>query len=119
MPDTGGPALFAGLRGDAAMCGLATQGLHFSGGGGYAYLHRAVPMFAYAPEEGASLRADRSGFNRLIAPASPLPLPGYTRAICSAGTADAPALCVFTRPDACRPIASGNEINRLLKRIDQ
>jgi hypothetical protein len=119
MTDAGGPALFASLRGDGAMCALATQGVHFSGGGGYSYLHRDVPMFSYAPDEGARMRAEQGAFDRLIAPAATPAPPGFARIRCTSGSPEAPALCLSARTGTCRPAASPNEINRLLIRLDQ
>ncbi|PZU08214.1 hypothetical protein [Sphingomonas sp.] len=114
-----GPNAFAMARADPLLCGLATQGLHFSRGGGYAYLHRATPLFIYDSGEAAALARDASGFNRLIAPAStPAPV-GFRQGSCLPARGSAQPLCLFLRSGGCRAIRTANEANRMLVRTDQ
>ncbi|NIJ06440.1 hypothetical protein FHS31_000022 [Sphingomonas vulcanisoli] len=117
--DARGPDLYTSLHDDPGLCGLATLATPFSKGGGYAYLHRAVPIYAYRPDEAAMLLRDATGFNRIIAPAaSPVP-PGFVLGKCAASAAGDPPLCLFIRPGRCAAIRSVFEINRMLVRTDQ
>jgi phosphatidylinositol glycan class B len=119
MGDRSDPVPFATLRRDAGLCGVATFDRHFSEGGGYTYLHRAVPIYAYEKSETAMLARDAAGFNRIVAPAT-MPAPaGYRTAQCFAGAAGSPPTCIFARPGRCTPIDSPSEINRMLARTDQ
>lgn len=116
--DRGGLALFTILKTDGAMCGLATQEMNFAAGGGYTYLHRAVPIFAYARSEATGLARDAAGFNRLIGPATIVPPKGFSRQTCRPAGGRLPPTCLFARPGGCAPIDSAAEINRTLKRVD-
>lgn len=117
--DGGTLAFYGQLRNDAGLCGLATQGVHFSAGGGYAYLHRAVPIYAYAPGETALMRGETRGFNRLLASAVVPPPPGFHVARCTPGNHGEPGECLFERAGGCAGLDSSAEINCMLVRTDQ
>ncbi len=95
---------------DTSVCGLATYEIDYWGSGGYAYVHRAVPLYlGWAPpgqSAQARLAAGRSGYNAILAPVvhrDELPL-GYNPAQC-AGTGPG-RLCLYRRPGPCVPGAA-------------
>jgi hypothetical protein len=119
MGDRNDPTPFDLLRTDPGLCGVATFDRHFSTGGGYTYLHRAVPFYAYEKGETALLARDAAGFNRIVAPSTMSAPAAYRKAQCLAGPVGSPATCLFARPGRCTPIDSPSEINRMLARTDQ
>ena len=115
--------LYARLRGDPALCGLAVYRHDFSTTGGYAYLHRATPMAYIADEDSARPSADlarsAAGFNTVMTAATHASeLPSQYRALACEGRGGA-RICVYRRPGACRDAASHFAINAVLQRLDQ
>lgn len=96
------------VRKQADLCGLGHYEARWSRGGGYAYLHRPIPIYLpdlYADPE-AELASHQGAFNYLIAlPAPKHPLPaGYRREACfgAGGLFPKRDLCVYRRPGPCR-----------------
>lgn len=108
---------FAWIRETPRYCGVAIFGFDWTGSGGYAYLHRPVPLFWYGPAEQAELRQDSSQFNALVVPET-VRIPKFTRDRCWAGTQGG-GVCILNRPGHCAKASSPNEINRKLIRIDR
>lgn len=119
MHDRRGLQLATMLRNDPELCALGTQSLDFTETGGYAYLHRSVPIYSYAPWEKPTMVAQSRGFNRLMAPAYEPPPPGFRRVACSLAIDNHLAACVFARPGRCAQIPQHAEINRTLARLDK
>lgn len=83
-----------------SLCGLALYDAHWFDTGGYAFLHRQVPIYPLRLEPD---RASRStdAFNFVLGRRSDLPSlgPGYRVAWCASG-----ATCVLSRPGACAAV---------------
>ena len=97
---------------DASVCGLATYEIDYWGSGGYAYVHRPIPLYlGWAPpgqSAQAWLAAGRAGYNTIIAPVvhrAELPS-GYDPEQC-AGSGRG-RLCLYRRPGSCVPGAAPN-----------
>lgn len=112
---------FAALRDGPPLCGVAIVGDYWADSGGYAYLHRAVPI--YVPDDdGAAPRSwvprSSAAFDAIMAPArlgSALP-PAYHRETCFGGG----RACVFRRSGGCDARAgTDHEINRMLVRTNR
>lgn len=109
---------FAALRDSANACGVAIFGFDWTGSGGYAYLHRPIPLFAYALTERAELQHDQSQFDAIVTPKS-LSTPaafGDERCFASPGRT---TMCIRRRPGPCVAPDSPAEINRQLIRLNR
>lgn len=92
-------AAFGDLRRDDVVCGVGLVATPWYGTGGYAYLHRNVPLYVLNPRDGSfdAWRAPWDAFNRVLAPVRmPLPDPRFSRVGCYAGE-----YCVHARPGQC------------------
>lgn len=88
---------------DPALCGIAMRDMEYWQGGGYAFLHRDVPIYFPIRKESdgrVSFAIDSApAWNDLIAPpSSPVPQ-GYTRIACRPTKAG--GLCLYRRPGGC------------------
>jgi phosphatidylinositol glycan class B len=115
--------LYARLRGDPALCGLAIYRHDYSVTGGYAYLHRVTPMFYFTDEDSrrpvADLAAAAGAFNVILAtPALAAELPAAFKPVAceNAGSGSA---CLFRRPGRCLDAGSPFAINAVLARLEQ
>lgn len=116
----------ASLRQEPSLCGAALLGLPFWETGGYAYLHRRVPLYLVAP---ADLPRSAGAYNAIIAARDAgVPAP-YRRHSCHStgepgrgsgylnGTS---RICAFVRPGPCNPAgAEGLPMDQVLRRHDQ
>lgn len=115
--------LYAQLRADPSLCGLALYRHDYSTTGGYAYLHRATPMFYFTDEDSrrpaAELAAASGAFNVILA--NPNLAPELPAAFKPAACEDAASgrACLFRRPGRCLDTGSPFAINAVLKRLDQ
>ena len=108
---------------DTALCGIAIWGTPYWAVGGYAYVHRAVPLYLPRRLRRADERADFlrgiPAYNGVIAPAagSLSRQTLYRPAMCDGN--DPTHLCLWVRPGACTPAAARDfEIQRQLERLD-
>jgi hypothetical protein len=108
---------FIWLRDSPRYCGVAIFGFDWTGSGGYSYLHRPVPLFAYGADERAQLRRDSTQFNAVVVPKQAA-IAGFVRARCWTGNRGG-GVCVWERPGPCSTANSPNEINRELIRINR
>ena len=109
---------FASVRDQPDLCGVAIFGFDWTGSGGYAYLHRSVPLFAYALTERSQMQHDIAQFDAIVTPAQ-LPTPAafsQERCIASPGRT---TMCIRTRPGRCVDADSPAEINRQLIRTNR
>ncbi len=103
---------FDRLSREPALCGVGIYDRMWWESGGYAHLHRDVPIVPV--ESAAQLAKDVSVFNALIAPGNSPGIPSaFTRSQCWQG------VCLFERPGTCAPPAADEEINAYLRRIQQ
>lgn len=105
----GNLAAFDELSRDPALCGVAVYKIGWYDTGGYAHLHKNVPIFLF--ERASDLDEQSQAFNAVVSAGSlPDKLDGFEPAGCSAG------VCIYRRPGPCLadPWAD-NEINRMLK----
>ncbi|HTK35347.1 MAG TPA: hypothetical protein VL358_08700 [Caulobacteraceae bacterium] len=114
---------YAKLRGDPALCGLAVYRHDYSVTGGYAYLHRAVPMMYFTtedtPQPSLDLAQAAGAVNTVLtAPqhASELP-PAFAEAGCEGEGGG--RVCLYRRPGPCAAGNSRFAINTVLRRLDQ
>jgi hypothetical protein len=117
------PALqaFAALRQTPKLCGVALAGGDWTDSGGYAYLHRPVPL--YVPDDSRAppdswIPQARTGFDTIVAPASlARALPADYRRTACFGDGRA---CLYRRPGGCDPEAARTHaINQVLVRTDR
>lgn len=105
-------ALTAGLRADAAVCGIALFANDLVEWGGYVALHRPIPVTSYIPGDPElhgrtptqALAADAGRINRIIGNPDGIGIPtGFARTDC-AGQAGSTkiTMCVYARPGPCR-----------------
>jgi hypothetical protein len=114
--------LYTRLRNDPALCGVAIYRHDWSVTGGYAYLHRATPMFLFDDKDGhvaAQLAASAPAFNTVLtAPGLAREIPAAFASIgCEDGAPE--RLCLYRRPGPCASGPNRFEINKVLRRIDQ
>ena len=111
------------LRAAPGLCGIALVGTDWSDTGGYAYLHRDVPIYVFEkPATSALIRSIGAGFDTVLTmrkDSAIIPSP-YRPDRCYQGDpriADAD-ICIYRRPGPCDPwAASSYEINRTLARV--
>ncbi|HEY0269814.1 MAG TPA: hypothetical protein VGC10_02360 [Sphingomonas sp.] len=123
---TPGLETFAYLRAQPKLCGVALTGTDWTDTGGYAYLHRDVPLYiSDSPLGGAAwIRANGAGFDTVIAPiaeAGRMPAPyALDRCFTAGGRFAANTICVYRRPGPCDPATARRyEINTVLARVDR
>ena len=107
--NAGGVVAFDRLSRNSGLCGAGLYDVAWFSSGGYAQLHRNVPIVVVP---GASELAARSAaFNALIAPVGTSGLPADFRRIECAG-----GICLYQRPGVCEAPSSGDEIDAFLRR---
>ncbi len=103
-----GAAAFDGLSHDGGLCGVGIYGAIWSDSGGYAHLHRNVPIIPVGSD--AELVSDAPLFNALIAPRSTEPIPaGFAQTQCWG------KMCLLQRPGTCTVPSAGQELNAYLQ----
>lgn len=104
-----GAAAFDRIGSQPSLCGVGLHGVMYWESGGYAHLHREVPIVP--TDSPASLRQDAPLFNALIAPqqSSDIP-PAFTPAQCWS------RICVWQRPGGCQAPRPDQELNEYLKK---
>ena len=107
-----GDGAFDRLSREPGVCGVGIYRAIWWESGGFAHLHRDVPII---PLESAAQHAnDAPSINALIAPAASPALPsGFVQSQCWQG------VCLFERPGACTAPAADEELNAYLRRIQQ
>src|ERR1051326_1258003 len=109
---SGGLRAFSRLSKEPNACGVAMFKIHWWDTGGYAYLHRPIPIFVFS--DVGDLNSVAQAFNRIIAPESEAaPLPGYSLSACQDG------VCEYQRGGSCQAGGSQFEINEYLKQKGQ
>jgi hypothetical protein len=112
--------LTAKARGDAALCGFALYQHDFGISGGYAYLHRPVPMLFFIDGADRDPRKDLAraagGFNTVLTYASRGPeLPAaFAPTDCEGVGKD--RICLYRRPGACAAPDATYTLNAVLQR---
>ena len=107
-----GDGAFDRLSREPALCGVGIYNAIWWQSGGYAHLHRDVPIIPM--ESAAQLAKDAPTINALIAPAASQDLPiGFTQSQCWEG------ICLFERPGACATAPADEELNAYLRRVGQ
>jgi len=107
-----GDGAFDRLSREPGVCGVGIYRAIWWESGGYAHLHRDVPIIPL--ESAAQLAKDAPSINALIAPAASPALPsGFVQSQCWQG------VCLFERPGACTAPAADEELNAYLRRIQQ
>jgi hypothetical protein len=109
---------FAALRDTANACGVAIFGFDWTGSGGYTYLHRPIPLFAYARTERAELQRDAAQFDAIVTPKSLVTPAAFTDERCFA-SAGRTTMCIRIRSGKCAAPDSPAEINRQLIRLNR
>jgi len=105
--NSGNLAAFDRLSRDPTLCGVAVYGIGWYDLGGYAHLHKNVPILIL---KSASEFEDQSqSFNAFVTPGNlGGNLHGFEMAGCSGG------VCVYRRPGPCTQPRADNEINWML-----
>jgi phosphatidylinositol glycan class B len=107
-----GDGAFDRLSRETGLCGVGIYQAFWWQSGGYAHLHRDVPIVPL--ESAAQLAKDAPSINALIAPAASQDLPaGFTQSQCWEG------VCLYERPGACSAAPADEEINAYLRRIGE
>jgi len=107
-----GDGAFDRLSREPGVCGVGIYRAIWWESGGFAHLHRDVPIIPL--ESAAQLANDAPSINALIAPAASPALPsGFVQSQCWQG------VCLFERPGACTAPAADEELNAYLRRIQQ
>lgn len=116
---------YSRLRADPATCGVAVYRHHFSTTGGYAYLHRAVPILYFADEDrapaAAGLAASAGAVDSVLTtPDHASELPAVFREASCEG-AGAQRVCLYRRPGGCvaTPDSARYGMSAVLARTDQ
>ncbi len=114
------------LRHEPKLCGAALLGMPYWETGGYAYLHRRVPLYLVDP---ADLPRSSAAFDAIIAPAGAAVPSGYRQRSCHGDAGAGPGsghlhgsgrVCTFIRPGGCNGGAAADlRLDRLLRRHDQ
>jgi hypothetical protein len=114
--------LYARLRDDPKLCGIAVYRHHFTLTGGYAYLHRATPMLYFAPDSSrpaADLASDAAAFNTIMTRADyAREAPAAYRPIACDGKGEF-RICLLRRPGPCAQTGQAFAINAVLARLGQ
>lgn len=116
--------LYSRLRTDPALCGVAVYRHDFSVTGGYAYLHRPVPLLYFADLDRAhpaarALAAHQGAINTVMT------TPDHAAEVPAAYALDACEgrgrwrVCLYRRPGACSRPAPDFAMSAVLARIDE
>jgi hypothetical protein len=105
---------------DPALCGIATRDMEYWQSGGYAFLHRDVPLYfpiVRRPDGRIDFATESApAWNYLMAPpTSPVPA-GYAKVTCRPTKAG--GLCLYRRPGACREDRAAHSV-RLQSILDR
>jgi hypothetical protein len=105
---------------DPALCGIAMRDMEYWQSGGYAFLHRDVPLYfpiVRRPDGRIDFAAESApAWNELIAlPASPVPT-GYAKVACRPTATG--GLCLYRRPGGCREDQAAHSV-RLQSILDR
>lgn len=106
-------AAFEAVRDTPSLCGVALFDVNWAGTGGYAYLHRAIPLMEYASSQRDAMLHDEPQFDAVVALANLAPPPGFTAKRCFTGNGGT-TICVNTRPGKCATATSPAIVNRQL-----
>lgn len=107
-----GDVAFDRLNHDPALCGVGIYGAIWWESGGYAHLHRDVPIIPVTSR--ADLAPDAPLFNALIAPRGAREIPAqFAPTQCWNG------MCLLQRPGACAPPGAHQELNDYLRQTGQ
>jgi hypothetical protein len=105
--NSGNVITFGELSRDSALCGVAVYKIGWYDLGGYARLHKNVPILIL--KSASELMDQSQSFNVIVTPGSLSGnLHGFEAAGCSGG------VCVYRRPGQCTPPRQDNEINWVL-----
>jgi phosphatidylinositol glycan class B len=106
------------LAHQADLCGLLFYTDDWPSTGGYAHLHRNVPIYALADDQDTA-RQSTDAFNAIILSRESLDdfTPQYTLQECS-GAGDDDDVCIMKREGACTP-APDLEVNAMLRRTGE
>lgn len=103
-----GSVAFDRLSHDAGLCGVGIYGAIWWESGGYAHLHRNVPIIPVG--SGADLVKDAPLFNALIAPRGSPKIPaGFAQTQCWGG------MCLLERAGTCAVPSASQELNASLR----
>jgi GPI mannosyltransferase 3 len=104
-----GAAAFDRIGRETEVCGVGMYRVIWWESGGYAHLHRNVPILMVADE--AELKSQASSFNALIAPRNASAVPSeFAPSQCWKG------VCLFERAGSCTAPREDAELNAYLKR---
>jgi len=107
-----GDGAFDRLSRDPGLCGVGLYKAMWWESGGYAHLHRHVPIIQV--ESGTGLAKDAPLFNALIAPRGAPDIPsGFAPSQCWG------AVCLLQRAGACTAPGAGEELNAYLRKTGQ
>jgi hypothetical protein len=107
--DSGAIIAFDRLSQDSELCGLGIYAVPWFNTGGYAHLHRNVPIIPVLNASG--LAEDTSAFNALVAPTGISNVPaGFNLDGCWNG------ICLHRRLGACTVLLPEDEVNEFLRR---
>jgi len=105
--NSGNVIAFGELSRDSTLCGVGVYKLGWYDLGGYARLHKNVPILIF--NSASELEAQSQSFNVLVTPGSLSGnLHGFEPAGCAGG------VCMYRRPGPCAPPRQDNEINWVL-----
>lgn len=114
--------LYAHLRDDPQLCGIAVYRHHFTLTGGYAYLNRDVPMLYFSPDTpqpAADLAVNTAAFNTIMTRADfAAEVPQAYRQIACDGKGEL-RICLLRRPGPCAETGQAFAINAVLARLGQ
>jgi len=104
-----GAVAFDRLGHDPGLCGVGIYGSIWWESGGYAHLHRDVPILPV--DRATDLAKEAPLFNALIAPRDSREIPaGFAQTQCWGGT------CLLERPGTCAVPGAGQELNAYLRK---
>jgi len=105
--NSGALAAFDRLSQDSSLCGLGLYKIGWYDTGGYAHLHRNVPMLLFG--RASELDEQAQSVNAIVTYGNlPEKVDGFEPAGCSGG------VCVYLRQGPCAPPRPDNEINWML-----
>jgi len=98
------------------LCGVALNGLEWAETGGYAHLHRDVPLYPGRGQQPVGSLTEAFNYQVHRTSASDAPSVGYQREMCFADPRG--EVCVFRREGGCEPMP-GHDINNVLVQTGQ
>ncbi len=106
------------LAHDDDLCGVLFYSHDWASTGGYAHLHRDVPLYALQDDQ-ATARRSTAAFNAIVLTREALDdfMPQYTLQDCS-GDNDDDDVCIMKRQGECTPLPD-LEVNAMLRRLGQ